>query len=140
MEVSSLEIGEIGENVELSGSFRYAETHEWAKREEDGSIRVGISDFAQDQLGDLVFVELPDLDIQIERGEAFSEVESTKSVSEIYAPISGRVVARNEALLETPELINSDPYGDGWIVAISPEEDENIDHLLSSAEYEATLE
>ena len=120
--------------------LRYASTHEWARVESDGTVRVGISDFAQDQLGDVVYVDLPEVGRDIEREEAFGEVESTKSVSEVYAPVSGTISAVNEALGDAPEVINSDPYGEGWFVAITPAGEADLGHLLDAAAYEATTE
>src|ERR687886_880416 len=99
--------------------LRYTTDHEWA-RLEDGKVRIGITDYAQDALGDIVFVQLPEPGTEVRAGQPLGEVESTKSVSEIFAPVSGTVVARNEALESTPELINSDPYGAGWLVEIAP--------------------
>jgi glycine cleavage system H protein len=130
----------MGEIVHLPEGLRYAESHEWASVEDDGSVRVGITDFAQDQLGDVVFVELPEAGQSLEKGEPFGEVESTKSVSEVYAPVTGTVAARNDALLDAPEAINTDPYGDGWFILITPGDGQNLDHLLDAAGYEATTE
>jgi glycine cleavage system H protein len=118
--------------------LRYARNHEWVRT--DGSmVRMGISDYAQDALGDVVYVELPKVGTTVERGQAFSEVESTKSVSDVYAPVSGRVVEVNDALDSNPELINSDPYGDGWFVVIEANDLGELDDLSSAAEYEAGL-
>ena len=118
--------------------LRYAPSHEWARLGDDGSARVGISDFAQDQLGDVVFVDLPEVGRSIQRGDSFAEVESTKSASEVYAPVAGTITAINDSLLDAPEAINSDPYGEGWFIVITPSENEDLDHLLSAAAYEAT--
>jgi glycine cleavage system H protein len=98
--------------------LRYTTEHEWVAPAAGGSVRVGITHFAQDALGDIVYVQLPEPGTAVRAGEALGEVESTKSVSEIYAPVGGTVVARNERLAETPELVNDDPYGDGWLVEI----------------------
>lgn len=118
--------------------LRYARNHEWVRT--DGSmVRMGISDYAQDALGDVVYVELPKVGTTVERGQAFSEVESTKSVSDVYAPVSGRVVEVNDALDSNPELINSDPYGDGWFVVIEATDLGELDDLSNAAEYEAGL-
>ncbi|RZS80209.1 glycine cleavage system H protein [Motilibacter rhizosphaerae] len=97
--------------------LHYTEQHEWL-REQDGVVRVGITDYAQDALGDVVFVSLPSVGDTVSAGESCGEVESTKSVSEVYAPVSGEVVARNDALDATPELVNSDPYGEGWMFEV----------------------
>ncbi len=118
--------------------LRYARNHEWVRT--DGSmVRMGISDYAQDALGDVVYVELPKVGTTVERGQAFSEVESTKSVSDVYAPVSGRVVEVNDALDSNPELINSDPYGDGWFVVIEATDLGELDDLSNAANYEAGL-
>lgn len=118
--------------------LRYARNHEWVRT--DGTmVRMGISDYAQDALGDVVYVELPKVGTTVERGQAFSEVESTKSVSDVYAPVSGRVVEVNDALDANPELINSDPYGDGWFVVIEASDLGELDDLSNAADYEAGL-
>ncbi|MFB6220939.1 MAG: glycine cleavage system protein GcvH [Halolamina sp.] len=113
---------------------RYLESHEWATTDEP--TRVGISDFAQDELGDVVFVELPDEGDQISHDESFGVVESIKAVSDLYAPVSGEVVAVNEDLHDQPELVNEDPYGDGWMLEIEPSDGSEFDELLSAEEYE----
>lgn len=106
--------------MNVPNELLYTEEHEWLAV--DGSkIRLGITDFAQDQLGDIVYVDLPEVGAELEKGDTFSEVESTKSVGEVYAPLAGVVTARNEALAETPELINSDPYGEGWLIELTVE-------------------
>ncbi|RKS77886.1 glycine cleavage system H protein [Motilibacter peucedani] len=101
----------------LPQDLRYTAQHEWL-RESDGVVRVGITDFAQDALGDVVFVQLPAVGDTVTAGESCGEVESTKSVSDVYSPVTGEVVARNEALEQTPELVNSDPYGEGWMFEV----------------------
>ncbi|MCU4753830.1 glycine cleavage system protein GcvH [Halobacteria archaeon AArc-curdl1] len=111
---------------------RYLESHEWAL-ETDGVVRVGISDFAQDELGDVVFVELPDVGDDVSAGDAFGVVESIKAVSDLYAPVSGTVSAVNEDLFDAPELVNEDPLGDGWMLEI--EATDESDELLSADEY-----
>ncbi|MGI9608735.1 MAG: glycine cleavage system protein GcvH [Acidimicrobiia bacterium] len=113
----------------------YAENHEWVKKEDDGTIRVGITDFAQDALGDVVFVDLPDVGRELGSGEPFGEIESTKSVSDIYSPTNGEVVAVNENLEDTPELVNQDPYGDGWMIQLRPTPDASLDRLMDAAAY-----
>ena len=113
---------------------RYTNDHEWA-RLEDGRVRMGITDFAQDALGDVVFVQLPDLGTSLEAGGALGEVESTKSVSDIYAPVAGTVVAANDALTDAPQHINEDPYGDGWICIIQPSDPNAYGGLLDAAAY-----
>jgi glycine cleavage system H protein len=113
---------------------RYAASHEWALETTDGTIRVGISDFAQDELGDIVFVEFPDEGDAFDAGDAFGVVESIKAVSDLYAPVSGRVVATNDAVLDAPELVNDDPFGEGWLIEL--ETDDSLDDLLSATAYE----
>ena len=118
---------------------KYAESHEWAKLEEDNQVRMGISDFAQDALGDVVYVELPDVGADVVAGQPCSEVESTKSVSDVNAPASGTIVAVNEALDTNPELVNSDPYGEGWFAVIEASDPTDIDALLTAEAYEASV-
>ncbi|WP_462186268.1 MULTISPECIES: glycine cleavage system protein GcvH [unclassified Frankia] len=114
--------------------LKYTREHEWIRL--DGSTaRVGITSYAQEALGDIVFVSLPDLGSAVQAGESFGEVESTKSVSEIYAPIAGEVTARNEALAGAPELINSDPYGGGWLVELTVADVAGVTGLLTAEEY-----
>ena len=114
--------------------LRYTSDHEWA-RLEDGKLRIGITDYAQDALGDVVFVQLPEPGSRVEAGATFSEVESTKSVSDIYAPVSGVVVEVNTELADAPQRLNEDPYGDGWICVIEPSEAGQVDGLLDAAGY-----
>lgn len=116
--------------------LRYTAEHEWVRPVDDGRLRIGITDYAQEALGDVVFVSLPETGSTVSAGQAFGEVESTKSVSEIYAPVAGEVVARNEALQSRPELVNADPYGEGWIVEIAPADAGSVDALLDAAAYE----
>jgi glycine cleavage system H protein len=116
--------------------LRYSSDHEWAKSE-NTSVRVGITDYAQDALGDVVFVDLPEVGTSVTVGGVMGEVESTKSVSEIYAPVSGTIAAVNEALTKSPELVNSDPYGDGWICEITTTSNSDYDALLDASAYEA---
>jgi glycine cleavage system H protein len=125
--------------MNIPGELRYSSDHEWA-RLEDGKVRIGITDYAQDALGDVVFVQVPDTGISVKAGESFSEVESTKSVSDIYAPISGTVVEVNADLADAPERINDDPYGDGWICVIDPDDPSQIEQLLDAAGYRALVE
>jgi len=118
--------------------LKYTEEHEWlASTEGSDTVRVGITDYAQDQLGDVVFVELPKVGEKVEAGAPLGEVESTKSVSEIFAPITGEVVAVNTALDGSPELVNSDPYGEGWIVEIAAADPSALDDLMDAAAYQA---
>lgn len=118
--------------------LRYTAEHEWVRRD-GGTVRVGVTWYAQDQLGDVVYVDLPASGARVEAGQPFGEVESTKSVSDLFAPISGTITERNEALEERPELVNSDPYGDGWMVTIEPDDAATVDELLSADAYRATL-
>jgi glycine cleavage system H protein len=120
---------------------RYTAEHEWARASAESAetIRIGITDFAQDSLGDIVFVTLPAVGAEVTAGQPFGEIESTKSVSDIYAPVAGVVAARNEALDRQPELLNSDPYGAGWIVELRVESAGVLDGLLSAADYQALV-
>ncbi|WP_222918771.1 glycine cleavage system protein GcvH [Natrinema sp. SYSU A 869] len=114
---------------------RYLESHEWAL-ETDGVVRVGISDFAQDELGDVVFVELPDEGDELEQETEFGVVESIKAVSDLYAPVSGEVVAINDDLFDGPELVNEDPFGEGWMLEIEADDLDELEDLLTADEYE----
>jgi len=118
--------------------LKYTSEHEWV-REGTPSVRVGITEFAQDALGDIVYVSLPEVGVTIEAGTSVGELESTKSVSDIYAPVSGTVTARNEALDGTPELVNSDPYGEGWLFEVELSDPGQLDDLMDPAAYQATL-
>ncbi|MFC0533607.1 glycine cleavage system protein GcvH [Phytohabitans kaempferiae] len=115
--------------------LRYTAEHEWVAAAGGGPVRVGITHFAQDALGDIVYVQLPEPGAAVAAGEAFGEVESTKSVSEIYAPLAGTVVARNDKLAEEPEVINTDPYGEGWLVEIEPADPAAVEGLLTASAY-----
>ena len=118
--------------------LRFTEDHEWVRVDGD-LIVVGITDYAQQQLGDVVYVDLPAPGAQVDQGQPFGEVESTKSVSDLFAPSTGTVEARNEALDERPELVNSDPYGEGWLVSIRISEGVELDGLLDASAYEELL-
>ncbi len=122
--------------------LKYTPEHEWVRSpgQAEGSVRVGITDFAQDALGDIVYVSLPAVGDEIEGGSTVGELESTKSVSDVYAPVSGTVAAVNEALDGTPEIVNSDPYGDGWLFELVPSEPAEVDALLDSDAYQAGVE
>jgi len=122
-------------SFETPDDRRYLESHEWA-HERDGVVRVGISDFAQDELGDVVFVELPDEGESVTQEDAFGVVESIKAVSDLYAPVSGEVVAVNEAVFDAPELVNDEPYGEGWMLEIEPADEDELEELLTATEYE----
>jgi glycine cleavage system H protein len=121
--------------------LKYTTEHEWVRSpgETDGSVRVGITHFAQDALGDIVYVSLPEVGEELQAGTTCGELESTKSVSDIYAPVSGTVVARNESLDATPELVNNDPYGGGWLFDVTLADAGSLDSLLDAAAYQATL-
>ena len=119
--------------------LRYSEDHEWARTVDD-RVRVGITDYAQDALGDVVFVDLPDEGATLEVKGKLGEVESTKSVSDLYAPIAGQVVAVNAALTESPELVNSDPYGAGWVCEIAPTDPSSVAGLLDASAYRQLTE
>ena len=120
--------------------LRYTEDHEWARETADGVVRVGITDYAQRQLGDVVLVELPTLGDTVAAGDACGTVESTKSVSEIYPPVAGEVVSVNEALTDEPELVNQEPYGGGWMFDLRPVEPGQLDGLLDAAAYDRLTE
>jgi len=126
-------------SFEIPDDCRYLESHEWA-RQEDGTVRIGVSDFAQDELGDVVFVELPDKGAEFDREEDFGVIESIKAVSDIYTPVAGTVTDVNDALRDEPELVNEDPYGDGWMVAFDPAGDDPLAGLLSPDEYREQIE
>jgi glycine cleavage system H protein len=115
--------------------LKYTPEHEWIRLDGDRA-RVGITSYAQDALGDIVFVQLPEVGAALDAGQAFGEVESTKSVSDVYAPFAGEVAARNEALEGTPELVNSDPYGDGWLIEITVADPSALDNLLDADAYQ----
>ncbi len=121
--------------MEFPQDLRYSREHEWA-RDEGGRVRVGITDFAQDALGDVVYVDLPEVGTQVTAGQAFGEVESTKSVSDVYAPVSGTIVERNAALEQKPELVNEEPYGHGWLVSIEASDPSELDQLLDDGAYQ----
>jgi glycine cleavage system H protein len=125
--------------MNVPDELRYSPDHEWV-RVEGGRVRVGITDYAQDALGDVVFVELPDTGAAVEAGGGIGEVESTKSVSEIYAPLTGTVVEVNGDLGENPERLNDDPYGEGWICVIEAADPGQLDRLLDAAAYRALIE
>jgi len=118
--------------------LKYSKTHEWVKAE-GNLVTMGITDHAQSSLGDIVFVELPDIDTTIKAGTAFGTVESVKAVSDIISPVSGKVMEYNQEVLDSPELLNQDPYGEGWLVKVEVEDLTALEDLLSAAEYEAFL-
>jgi glycine cleavage system H protein len=122
--------------------LKYTAEHEWVRvsGETEGTVRVGITDHAQEALGDIVFVTLPEVGDEVTAGEPCGELESTKSVSDLYAPVSGTVTARNAALDATPEAVNSDPYGDGWLIEIQPSDPSSVGELMTAGDYQATLD
>ena len=123
--------------AEIPSDLHYTSDHEWAKVTEGNTVRVGITDYAQGSLGDIVFVSVHSLDSTVTAGETFGEVESTKSVSDLLAPVAGAVVTRNEALDDNPELLNTDPYGAGWVAEITVEDVSVVDGLLDAEAYRA---
>ncbi len=125
---------------ELPGDLLYTKDHEWLRREDDGNVTVGITDHAQSALGDLVYVELPEEGQEVEAGGDMAVVESVKAASDVYSPIDGEVAEINEALADDPETINSDPYGEGWIVRITPGGDIDENELLSPDAYQQLLD
>ena len=122
--------------MQVPSDLVYSSDHEWIRRS-GGTVRFGITDYAQDALGDVVFVQVPSVGATVSKGQSFSEVESTKSVSDIYAPVAGKVVSVNDALGTTPELVNSDPYGDGWICEIEMSNEADLAELLDADAYRA---
>ena len=126
--------------MEYPKGLRYSREHEWVMVEGDDTGVIGISDFAQSELGDVVYVEAPELGEKISKDDPFGAVESVKAVSDLYAPVSGTVIEVNDALPETPELINEDPYGEGWIIKVSLSDVEELDDLMNAEEYEEYCE
>jgi glycine cleavage system H protein len=126
--------------MEFPEDLRYTKEHEWVREESGGRVRVGITDYAQDALGDVVYVDVPEVGTAVVANEPFSEVESTKSVSDVYAPVTGTVTERNPLLDDRPELVNEQPYGDGWIAVIEPAEPASLDSLMEAAAYRAMVE
>ena len=126
-------------DLEYPADLRYTSDHEWVRVGEDGVVRVGITSFAQDALGDVVYVSLPAVGDTVSPGDSCGEVESTKSVSDVYAPLDGEVTAVNDALDATPELINSDPYGEGWMFEMRPADASAVEGLMDASAYTASL-
>lgn len=124
--------------MSIPKELRYSQDHEWVKVEGD-NIRIGISDFAQSELGDIVFVELPDVGDEITAGESFGSVESVKTVSELYAPISGKVVEINEEISDEPQFVNESPYEKAWFIVIEPSDASQVDSLMTAEQYEAMI-
>ncbi|HWO70293.1 MAG TPA: glycine cleavage system protein GcvH [Actinomycetota bacterium] len=126
--------------MEFPEDLRYTREHEWARDEGGGRVRVGITDYAQDKLGDVVYVELPEPGAEVRAMESFGEVESTKSVSDLFSPVDGTVVERNTTLEERPELVNEDPYGEGWMVVVQIRDPSQLDRLMDADAYRAFVE
>lgn len=120
-------------------NLRYSSDHEWALADGD-AVRVGITDYAQDALGDVVYVDLPEVGDRLEQGSSFGEVESTKSVSDLYAPVTGVVTEVNQELADAPERLNEDPYGEGWLCVIAPDDGSQVETLLDAAAYRSLIE
>lgn len=125
---------------EVRKSLKYSKDHEWVEVLDNKKVRIGISDYAQDSLGDIVFVELPEVGAKVVIGETFSSVESVKAVSEIFSPVCGTVIEVNDSLEDSPEFINEEPYEKGWIAQVELNDEDELDQLLSSEEYEALLQ
>lgn len=125
--------------MELPADLRYTKEHEWA-RAEGSRVRVGITDFAQDALGDVVYVDVPEVGAEVSAGQPFGEVESTKSVSDVYSPVSGTIVERNPLIEDRPELVNEQPYGNGWLVVIDPTDADQLGELLDAESYRSFVE
>ena len=125
---------------EIPGDLKFLKSHEWARVEDNGQVTIGISDHAQGLLGDLVYVELPGVGDAVTAGAAVAVVESVKAASDVYAPVSGKVVAVNEALSDKPETINEDAYGEGWILVVKPDSLDEVNELLSPDDYSELLE
>lgn len=125
--------------IEIPEELKYTDEHEWAKVEEE-LVVIGITDYAQDALGEIVYIELPSEGDEITKGDSFGGVESTKSVSDLYAPVSGEVVEVNESLLDSPETINEDPYGDGWLIKVRIHDSDEYDELMDSEQYSEFIE
>jgi glycine cleavage system H protein len=126
--------------MNVPAELRYSKDHEWARLEANGRVRVGITDYAQDALGDVVFIELPATGTAVAAGDTFGEVESTKSVSDLFAPVSGTIVEVNDVLTDAPEKLNEDPYGEGWICLIEPDDPAQFDILLDASAYSSLIE
>lgn len=124
---------------EIPSDYKYTRSHEWVQTEDDGTVLVGITDYAQDALGDLVFVELPEVGDALNAGDTVAVVESVKAASDIYAPLSGEVVGINEQLVDSPELVNEDCYGEGWLLRLSVSDESGMDDLLDSDAYEKVV-
>ena len=125
---------------EIPGDLKYAKSHEWVRMNDDGTVTIGITDNAQEQLGDMVYVEVPEAGRILEREEACAVVESVKAASDVYSPVAGDVVEVNEALAESPESVNQQPYGDGWLLRLKPADSGELDALMDAGGYQAFIE
>ena len=125
---------------DMPGDLKYSKSHEWLRANDDGSVTIGITDHAQEQLGDLVYVEVPENGRELELEEACAVVESVKAASDVYAPIAGTVVEGNEALADVPEAVNNDAYGEGWLLKITPADADALSGLMDASEYQAFVE
>lgn len=123
----------------IPADLKYLDSHEWARLEQDGTVTIGISDHAQSALGDLVFVEVPEVGRAVSKGGAIAVVESVKAASDVYSPLSGEVIAANDTLAGSPELVNSDPYGAGWLFKVKPSNDSELQQLLDAKAYEKVV-
>ncbi len=126
-------------SFDVQDDCRYLDSHEWVRRQ-NGTARIGITDFAQDELGDVVFVELPGEGDTVTKGDDFGVIESIKAVSDLYSPVSGTVTATNDDLIDAPELVNEDPFGDGWMIEVELDDESELDELLSPPEYREQIE
>ena len=125
---------------EIPGDLKYAKTHEWVRMNDDGTVTIGVTDNAQEQLGDMVYVEVPEEGRTLEREEACAVVESVKAASDVYSPVAGDVIEVNEALAESPESVNQQPYGDGWLLRLKPADSGELDALMDAGGYQAFIE
>ena len=121
--------------AEVPGDLKYTREHEWVRVEDGGLVLVGITDFAQEHLGDVVYLDLPEVGATVRQFEKMGEIESVKTVSELFSPVSGEVVERNDAAIDSPELVNSSPYGDGWMIRVRLQNPAELDNLLSEKDY-----
>ena len=125
---------------DLPGDLKYTKDHEWVRVEEDGTVKVGITDHAQNALGDLVYIEPPEVGASVAAGDSCSVVESVKAASDVYSPIGGEIIAANEALADAPEIVNRDPYGEGWLFSMRPGDSTEIEALMDADAYQALLD
>lgn len=125
---------------DIPSDLRYSESHEWVSQEDDGVVKVGVTDHAQEQLGDLVFVELPEEGATFSQGDACAVVESVKAASDIYCPVAGEIVAINDLLADSPETLNTDPYNDGWLFAVKLDDADQVDELMDAEAYAEHVE